>query len=198
MPDEFDQSQVDAPTTDQSASGVGQLDLDKFKNDILSAVTSSFDERFQGFQKILSKRDKELEAIRNEVQQANRSTLTEEEVAALEVQEKDQQIAALQRALELKELEREFPDVAPHYSKILEADSGRAQMEILRELLSPKKEERPNEQPDSALEPQVSSVDPNAPADTGTDGLNYDQMFEKDPGLLDRILKGATRLRGPE
>lgn len=194
--DPEDQSNEPAGTTDTSAANpVGALDLDKFRNELLGAVNESFDTRFKGFQKMLTKRDQQIAELETKVQQANRSTLTEEEQTALDVSEKDAQIARLQMALELRELEKEFPDVAPHYERILEADSPRAQMEILKEVLTPKAPE--SEQPANAPEPtNRSSVDPNSPADTGLDGLAYEEAFEKDPSLLDRILKGAPRLRG--
>lgn len=181
------------PAAADPGAGVGTLDLEKFKSEILGAVNSSFDERFKGFQKTLSKRDQKVEELERQLREANRVDLTEDERVALDVQEKDAQIARLQMALELKELSSEFPDVAPHFSRILEADSPRAQMEILQSVLHPKKEETAQEQPSEQAQP--ASVDPTNPPADSDDGLNYEAMFEKDPSLLDRILKGTSRLR---
>lgn len=195
MEGEFDQSQLEGGITGEPAANpVGSLDLDKFRDELLSSVTGEFDKRFSGFQKTLAKRDEKISELERMVQEANRADLTEDQRTALDVQEKDAQIARLQMALELKELEREFPQAGPVFGKILEADSPRAQMEILNELLSPRGEETPTEQPEA--QPTPASVDPNNPPDTGTDGMSYEAAFEKDPSLLDRILKGAPRLRG--
>ena len=198
MADDFDQSGDGSITGNEpaaNAGGVGSLDLDKFKNDILGAVTSSFDERFKGFQKIMAKRDSQIDELARKIEEANRSDMTDEQRTALEDQEKDAQIARLQMQLELRELEREFPSVAPVFDRILKAETPREQLEILNEAFAPR-QEQPEQTPEPTAQGGNSSVDPNAPADTGIDGLAAEQAFEKDPGLADRILRGVGRLRG--
>lgn len=200
MVDEIDQSQTESGITSEepeAANSTPSLDLDKFREELLGSLNSSFDERFKGFQKTLSKRDEKITQLEQRVLEANRADLTEGERTALDVQEKDEQIARLQMALELKELASEFPAVAPVFSDILEADSPRAQMEILARVLSPKEQVVAQEQLSSqAQEPSV--VDQNNPPETGVDGMSYEDAFEKDPSLLDRILKGSARLRGAD
>lgn len=179
-----------------NSQGAGSLDFDKFKQDILGAVTSSFDERFSGFQKMLAKRDSRLDELAKMIDQANRAEMSDEQRLALEDQEKDAQIARLQMQLELRELEREFPSVAPVFDRILKAETPREQLEILNEAFAPK-QEQPTQTPEPTADSGGnSSVDPNAPADTGLDGLTATQAFEKDPGLAERLLKGVGRLRG--
>lgn len=199
MEDELDQSEKDG-ITNEAANQPQGFDLGTFKSELLDTVNQSFDERFKGFQKMLAKRDKQFDEFVKTYQGNTQADWTEEERQAYADKEKDDQIARLQMALELKELEREFPDAAPVFNEILEQDSPRAQLELLQKRFFTKEELEQAQEDQSKDVPgqnKNASVDPNSPADTGTDGMNYDDMFEKDPSLLDRILKGAGRMRDP-
>lgn len=193
-----DQSAQQGATSDEpSAQPVGQADLDKWKQEIATTLNENFDKRFSGFQQIIAQRDQRIDELASMLNELKTADLSDDERVQLEREALEQEKAAIAAERELLSIQQEFPDEVDLYRQVLEKDSAKDQIALLRQwkeslTAQPATEPNPGEDGDDPL--NQSAIDPNNPAATTTDGMDYQTQFEKDPSLVDKILRGAKRL----
>jgi hypothetical protein len=190
-------AQQGATSDEPSAQPVGQADLDKWKQELTTTLSGEFDKRFQGFQKIISERDRKIDDLTSMLEELKTADLSDDERVQLEREALEQEKAAIAAERELLSIQQEFPDEVTLYRQVLEKDSAKDQIALLRQwkeslTQQPAPEPDPNENGDDSQ--NQSAIDPNNPAATTTDGMDYQTQFEKDPSLVDKILRGAKRL----
>ena len=195
----FDQSAPEGapPDESESAQPVGQADLDKFKDELLGTLKSDFDTRFSGFQQIIAKRDQRIDQLESTLSELKTADLSDDERVQLEKDALAQERAAIAAERELLALQKDYPDEVEFYKTVLDQPSAKDQIALLHTWRKPAENQVPEPTPDEgATSSDQSAVDPNNPAAETTDGLDYQAQFERDPGLADRLLKGANRLSG--
>lgn len=196
MNDQIDPSSGGAPA-ESPAAPAGSVDFDKFKTDLLDSVNKANDERFQGWQKTLSKRDEKLSKLEQVLEELKASTLSESEREQLTARGEQQELAALRAQNEVLRLATEYPEEVSLYQRILEAPTAKDQVEILREFKAqlaeaakPKgDQEQPTGEPDNSQ--TTPSANPQVP-----EGI--ERRFEQDPTLADKVLSGFKRWRDQE
>lgn len=196
---DFDQSAQDGGTSDEPATApVGTADLDKWRQELTTTLTQSFDERFKGFQKILSTRDSEVAELKDMLKELKTADLSDDERVQLEREALEQEKAALAAERELLALQADFPEETDLYRKVLEQPTAKDQISLLREWrtsLTPNQQAEPTPKDDGENASNQSAIDPNNPPVETTDGMDYEAMFEKDPSQLDKILRSGRLQR---
>lgn len=143
-----------APEASASAPAPAAIDIDKIKAEILEAARKETDSRVGGFQTVINRLQQENEQLR-------RAQLPEEERMELDSQDNDDRVAELERQLALMKLAQEFPDVAPVYQSLLDAETPEEQVAILVAGLRSSTAQATPE-----AETQVAEIDKNNPAQT--------------------------------
>lgn len=195
-----DQSALEGVTSGEpNASPVGQADLDKWRDEFAASLNENFDKRFGGFQKILAARDEQVAELKNMLTELKTADLSDDERVQLERESIEQERAAIAAERELLALQADFPDEIDLYRKVLDQTSAKDQISLLREWRdsfaqnqqsAPTGDETPGD--DDSTQ---SAVDPNNPPAETTDGMDYDSQFDKDPSLVDKILRGGRLQR---
>jgi len=199
---EIDQPAAEGTSAEApSTPAVGQADLDTWRQEIVAEINKANDERFGGFQKLLAKRDKAITDLSTGLNELKSRTLSDDEREELTDKALQDQLAAAQAENEILRLSREYPaEVVSDFEALLGADSAKDQLELLKKLRLGESKETPAQNPapetpkgigSPAVQPASSEVDPNNPPADQVDGLDFEQAFEKDPSLLDKILKGG-------
>lgn len=185
---------------------VGQADLDAFKQSLLAEINRANDERFGGFQKLLAKRDKRFDDLAATLDELKSRSLTDEDREELETRAAAERVRVLEAENELLRLSREYPaEVVSDFETLLKADNARDQLDLLRTLRSGNQSATTAAAPATPavpaegegfpnVQPASSEVDPNNPPAEAMDGLAFEQAFERDPSLVDKILR-AGKLR---
>lgn len=196
-----DQSAQLGATSDQpSAQPAGQADLDKWREEIVTSLNEGFDRRFSGFQKVLATRDEQIADLRNMLQELKTADLSDDERVQLEREALEQEKAAIAAEKELLAMQAEFPEEIDLYRKVLEQPTAKDQISLLREWKSSFAAQNQQSDPSGKDEEpgddsSKSAVDPNNPPVETTDGMTYDDQFEKNPSLVDQILRGGRLQR---
>src|SRR5688500_5235875 len=193
----FDQSAPEGATSEEpSAQPVGQADLDKWREELSSSLQKDFDKRFAGFPNILAERDAKIDDLASVLNELKTADMSDDERVQLEREALAQERAAVAAERELLTLRAEFPDEVDLYQEVLKAPTSRDQIALLNQWR--KSQEQPASNPNPTDEGDDSSnqsaIDPNNPAATSTDGMDYEAQFESDPSLADKILHSAKRL----
>lgn len=194
-----DQSAQEGATSDEpSVSPVGQADLDKWRDSIVTTLNKSFDDRFKGFQGIISKRDEKIEELATMLTELKTADLSDDERVQLEKDALKQERSALAAERELMAMQADFPDEIDLYRKVLDAGSSKDQIALLRGW---RESFTGNQEPEPAVDGQdnplnLSAVDPNNPPAPSDDGMDYESQFERDPSLVDKLLRSAKTLSG--
>lgn len=196
---ELDHPEGDAPATTPATPAnpeSGAMDFEKFKTEFLNEINKTIDTRFSGFQSIIDRRDKNVEskwkAYDETLKELKSRTLSDEEREQLEQRAEAEEFAALKAENELLKLGKEYePEIVDTFTKLLQAETPRDQLEIMKAFRTGTTSEPPTppaNQPTPAT--PSGNVDPNnPPADDPVDGSDWQGQFEKDPSLADRILK---------
>lgn len=157
--------------------------------EITAQIRAEYEDRFKGLQRVIGAKDERLSAFETELQQLKAASLTPEELAELQEQEKDRRIADLESQLELRDLSVQFPDEMPHFQRLLAAESAEEQLQALRayrEALTSAAAGTGAPAQDPELD--VPEVDPNNPRrPLSTAGM------EMDNDIADRILASFGR-----
>lgn len=193
---------VEQPTTGESTeetpAASGSSEFEKFKTELLNELDAKMDKRYSGWQSLLSERDKVIKSIANSLDEVKTSQMSESEREQHLTAQEKQKIRELEAENALLKMRDEFPEAVPVFTKILQHDNPREQLEILQGILKPSAPEQPTTSkpnPETGTQEASGNVDLNNPASGDFDGLSTQQAFEKDPGLADRLLKGVQRMR---
>lgn len=114
-------------------------------------MTAEFDKRIAGFQTVINKQTEELRELKD-------ASLSDEEREQLVKSESEEYTDKLERELAMAKFVARYPDVAPVYQQLLDAETPDEQAAILKSLAQPKAPEVPATAP--------ADVDPNNPAPT--------------------------------
>lgn len=142
------------------------VDIEARLKQIEDQFAAKLDERFKGFQQVVAKKDKELEATKRELREEREAQMSDAEKAEARKAERDDELADAKRQLLLYQLAEKYPDEVPVFKAILEAgdESAEAQLEAIRRFRAPPA--APSQDPPAEVEPDVPPVDPNNPLTT--------------------------------
>jgi hypothetical protein len=134
------------------------FDVAKIKSELVAAIDTKMNERIAGIQSSFQSQINERDQTIRELKLAS---LSEDERETVAEQEGEEYVAELERKVQLAELAEKYPDVVPHFKKLLASKTPEEQAEYLNSLLHP-------QAPEPEPEQQVPDVDPNNPAPTAS------------------------------
>lgn len=125
-----DQSGASTASDQPGATNGATPDLEDLVTRVAAAVTSQFDQRFQGFQSV---QDKKLSALSREFKTAR---LSPEEQAQLDEETNDDELARLRLENQIYRSREQFPRGADLLSKLTQAESIEDQLAIIEAFAS--------------------------------------------------------------
>lgn len=163
MSDETTQPESQAPAEETSPAAAPAFDVEKIKSELVAALDTKMNERIAGIQSTYQSQINERD---QEIRELKLATLSEDEREEVAEQEGEEYVAALEQQVRLAELAEKYPDVIPHFKKLLMSQTDEEQAEYLNSLLHPQATQPEPEQ-------QVPEVDPNNPAPTSSPLTGY-------------------------
>jgi hypothetical protein len=142
-----------APEASASAPAPAAFDIDKFKADLKAELQKDMDGRVGGFQTVINR-------LTEENNQLKRAQLPDDERMELDDQDRQDRIADLERQIALMQLAQQYPEIAPAYQQLLDAETPEDQVAILASLRAASQPASPE------AEDQVAEVDRNNPVQT--------------------------------
>jgi Skp family chaperone for outer membrane proteins len=144
---------TDAPADTPPATPA--VDIEVKIAEVRQQLSSEFEDRIKGFQRLVSDKEKEAKRLQDELKEARMSGMTQDEKEALEWEQMQQENAQLKARMALLELQRDYPDEVPLFEQMLAASSPKDQLEMLRKLRS------------AQANPAAPATPPTTPADGG-------------------------------
>lgn len=161
----------------------------------IEKVRKEMDERIIGFQKLVSAREEEAKALRQELEDERLSGLSEDERADIVEAKKDKRIAELEAQIELSTLAGDYGSEMPYFQRLLAAESAEDQLKTMREFatsLATAKAESAPVVNDESDEVEVPDVDLNRPLRGADETFRFADGSGMTDAQADRLLAQAT------